>query len=640
MDKRIPPHVAVKAAQAAKAVAVSVGTTAGIAAVGAVVLVLVGVVTAIVTSRPNPGLVALLFILAVLAAVLAAVQQRGSPSQQVAETSGNMVLYGPLTYDPVGVGFWAEIAYSESTQLSSASSQSSAPDVESGPLVNRVRERDQLGQTLTEDSPAVIVVDGPPGVGKSALVSCALLETGLGETAIRRYELPGDRFDAKRLCEDIAPNGQSGTGLAPGEDVLDRLEGAMAGPDGTPLTIVVDGAQSLLDLDTSAFINLELAEAIGVIASGQRRVKLILVFRKRPLPHAGSEWLDSVVYVPVGALDRKDFEICLQQLYPGGNFGLDDLTPEARDGLHDALQGIPRLAELFRSVLDLPGCRRNAAGLARYLAENPAGEGERLLVQELVGCLSDEQRRVIMGLAAYGMPVTIRQLQDLLGDDPPQERLPIVLEDLASIHVISKTSDRYDAPTSGIQEALTPLSNQETSRDLLRQASDLLSRSRQEQIQQPADLDVYFAEIDIMIRRKLWGASYELIDETETQLQRWNAAALLLKYRESIAGKLRKRYREMANYNALGCIYLWRGSFDRAEGAFGKALQKASAIAGTYPPGRRKVYINLGALYLEWGQTARAEQHYSDALDMAGEDDVPGSNGGDGRTRGLFPAPR
>jgi hypothetical protein len=253
MDRRVPLDAAVKAA---KAVVVKVGTTAGIAAVGAAVLVLVGVVTAMVTSRPNPGLVALLFILGVLAAVLAAVQQRGSQAQQVVATPSSMALYDPLADGPFGyAGLLAELAYRASTWPSPASSQS-APDPESGPLVNRVNEREQLGQTLTEDSPAVIVVDGPPGVGKSALVSRALLEagqletslseTGPNETAVRRYELPGDRFDARRLCEDIALDTQSDIGLRPSEDVLNRLEAAVQAPDGAPVTIVVDGAPGLL----------------------------------------------------------------------------------------------------------------------------------------------------------------------------------------------------------------------------------------------------------------------------------------------------------------------------------------------------------------------------------------------------------
>ena len=77
----------------------------------------------------------------------------------------------------------------------------------------------------------------------------------------------------------------------------------------------------------------------------------------------------------------------------------------------------------------------------------------------------------------------------------------------------------------------------------------------------------------------------------------------------------------MVNYNALGCIYLSRGNFGKAQQAFDNALRNASAVAGAYPRGRRKIYINLAALYLESGETTRAEQHYRDALAMAGEHD-------------------
>ena len=126
----------------------------------------------------------------------------------------------------------------------------------------------------------------------------------------------------------------------------------------------------------------------------------------------------------VGGLAREDFEKCLQQLDPGGEFGLADLTPTQRNGLYDALQGIPRLAELFRAVLDLSRSRWKAAGLARHLAKNPPGEAERLLAWELVADLSDEQRCVIVGLAAYGTPVTIQQLKDLLEDELSPGRVP------------------------------------------------------------------------------------------------------------------------------------------------------------------------------------------------------------------------
>ena len=416
--------------KAPEPIAKSMSTPAGrIAAASAVVVALVGVVTAMVTTKPNPELWGALILLVLVSAVLAAMQQGGAQPQPAA---AGMVVYNFFAVGPYGdAPFWARINYRLSERPYAASGQSSTSGPEPAPLADRARQCDELRETLRADGPAVIVVYGPPGAGKSALVSRALLEAGLSETAVRRHDLPGDRFDAKTLCEDIDPNRRSGTGLRPGEDadVLTRLEAAVEAPDDTLVPVVVDGAQYLLDPDTHAIISLELAEAIEVIASaeGSRRVKLILVFQEPPVAQARSRWLASTVDVPVGGLTREDFETYLRQLDAGGEFGLAELTPAERNGLYDALRGIPRLAELFRTVLDLSRGHWNAARLARRLPKNPAGEAERRLARELVGCLSDEQRRVIVGLAAYGTPVTSRQLIDLLDGELPPGQVPTLL---------------------------------------------------------------------------------------------------------------------------------------------------------------------------------------------------------------------
>jgi tetratricopeptide (TPR) repeat protein len=616
------------ATKAVKAVAVSMGTTGGrVAAAATAVAALSGLLTNVVTNKPNPVLWVVLGVLVLAAMILAAVLQPSPQPQPTVATLASVGLYSPFGDGPYGDAaqldwFFARMAQNLSRMPFAASIQSSPSGAEPRSMVNRIGERELLVRALRADQPSVIVVHGPPGVGKSTLVTRVLMETDLSGTTVRRYDLPGDRFHAKRLCEDI--DSSMGPGTAPGswEDVLTRLEAALRVPDGGPVPIVVDGAQFLLDPDSHTMISLELAEAIGMIACGRRRVKLILIVQEpAPVAKAGSEWLASAVYVWVGGLARKDFETCLRRLDPEGEFGLAALGPAERDGLHHALKGIPRLAELFRTVLDLSGDRRNAVQLARDLARAPAGAAEQLLSRKLVGCLSDEQRRVIVGLAAYGTPVTIQQLRDLLEDELSPGRVPALLEELSRAHVIGKTPDRYYISASDVRDALNQLPGEDGPAHLWRQATDILSSGRKEQIRHPEDLDLYFAELEILIHRQLWGSSYELIDTMERHLQQWNAAELLIKYREKIAGQLRENYREMVNYNALGCIYLPRGDFEKAQEAFGNALRNASAVAGIYPHGRRKVYINLAALYLESGETRRAVQCYGDALAMAGEHD-------------------
>jgi len=485
----------------------------------------------------------------------------------------------------------------------------------------RAREREMLIRPLRADRPTVIVVHGPPGAGKSALVSQVLREADLMKATVQWYDLPHDRFEAGTLCEDIGPGVRSGSGVGPGNDVLTRLETAMKARDGAPVFIVVDGAQYLLDPDTKAMISPELAEAIGVIAGGRLAVKLILVLREPPVPQAGSEWVKGADYVWVGGLDRQEFESFLGRLDQSGQFGIAELTRAEFDGLHDALQGLPRLAELFHTVLFLSGGTRNAAQLVRRLAENPASESGRLLARELVNSLSVEHQRLVAGLAAYGMPVTVRRLERLLEDDLSPGQVPAMLEELTRCHVVGKLSDRYYMPATEIWDAVMGLPDQ----DLLSRVVDLMPESHIELVQRPEELDADFANLDLSIRRRQWGTAYERIEKLEDQLKQWNLAGVLLKYRETIAGKLDEDFWEMVNYNALGRIYLQGGDFNRAQRAFNNALPYADKVADTsdadvrWPHGRRKIYINLAALYWQSGETAEAEERYSNVLDMSKE---------------------
>lgn len=498
--------------------------------------------------------------------------------------------------------------------------QSLVQSAAAGSPVNQTGVLNQLTSALDANRSNVILVYGEPGVGKSTLVSWALDNSSLGEKVFRYNLSPGGRLDAKTVLDAIEFRTSSERELRPGEDVLSRLEAAMEAPAGDPVTIVVDGAQHLLEPEARTLISLQLDEALDVIVGRRRRIKLILVVREVPTALAGSRWLRIAAHVPVSGLPREHFQAYLDGLDPVGEVGLAALMRADDGALYEALQGIPRLAELFCAALALPHNKRSAGGLAALLTQSPPEERERVLAREVVDSLGADQRRIVVALAAYATPVSIELVSELLADELPAGRAAALLPELVDRHVIGKTPmDKYYVPALPIHDALMRLPDGPAR--LLHDAANLLSRCREpeESIERPEDLDGHFAELEVRVRAQLWASSYELINEIDRLLRRWSAAGLLLKYREVIAGMLRVSFREMVNYNALGCIYMTRGRFGPAQRAFDNALRHADAT--TWPHGRRKIYLNLAALQWDDDDTCAADDYYRKALAMAEEHD-------------------
>jgi tetratricopeptide (TPR) repeat protein len=476
-------------------------------------------------------------------------------------------------------------------------------------LINQKRARGELRAHLMAEESSVIAVYGRSGVGKSTLVASVIAEIGVDN---RLFPLFGDdRLDVMSLVRAVESHPPSQHGLRHGESVLDRLEAALEASDGPPVTVVVDGVQHLLEPGTNRMQDLRLEEAFRKIAAGRRRaIKLVLIGDRAPELGRGNQPRFDPQPVLVNGLDAADLRIYVERA-AGHNV---DLSHVDWAQLHDVLDGIPRLGQLFYAALALPQKELTAHGLLRRLKARPPGDREVTLARTVVRSLADEQRRVAAGLAAFRTPVEASLLQNLVGEELPGS-MRQRLDQLVDAHVVGKTNDRYHLINDEVLAALDVTPGRAD--DLLERAADVLSRRSgpPEHAESTRDFEYWFARIDIWCRAGRWLTAFDLIDSLDPLLRPIPAAELLLKPRELVANHLESTGDKAANYNAIGTIHLARGNLDKARTAFRNALDE---VAGSCLPVEyeRKIRLNVADLAWQEGAFGHAQDIFQTALDM------------------------
>lgn len=504
-------------------------------------------------------------------------------------------------------------------------------------FVNRDQQLSVLRATLPDDRHPIVLVTGPQGVGKTALVDNAIDE-------LTRYTLPDatpricryssaqeSRLTIARLIEDVENGAAPTNRFVYGEESLLRLEAALDAYSGPPLVIVVDPSEHLLDTDR-AVRDADLDQAFDLLAARKSCPVTVVLLIQAPLQGtAGTTWVQSSPIVEVNGLTALPFVEFLDRLDSTGR-SLTTLPPAALEKIHERLRGNPRLAELLHALVSGGDWDITLAELPEWLAAISREEVAGRVIETLVDGMASKQRRVVEALAALGTEADEQMVVDVLDGVLSTAQVTAALQNLERRLVSKRTADGWHyVPRSDIEALLAHLpdgnsygenSTEPTRLDLLHRAANVLSRrvKGDDNVSGPPDLHLHFAQVDVLLRAELYGMAHEAITRIDPLLRRWNQSGLLREQREAVRGKLDgDDEAEIENLNALGDIYSSLGLVEQSEGAYLAAL----ALARPYSDrlAIRRVYINLGFMYLDQPDAIRAQDRYELGLAMAEEDD-------------------
>ncbi|WP_435153370.1 hypothetical protein [Micromonospora aurantiaca (nom. illeg.)] len=503
-------------------------------------------------------------------------------------------------------------------------------------IVDRDGHRADLRAALLDDLTSVVAIQGPAGVGKTVFVLDVL--TGLGWLRVdssRRVcwhepALPTD-VSIQTLIADLERGVAAGVRHLYGSRSHARLEIALEAPrDDVPI-IVIDAAELLLD-DDGRFRDAELDLAIESIASRRRSlVKVVLVTTVPLAAHAGVTWPDTARRLDLGGLEPRFLVEYLRTLDVHGR---DSSLPPEDDVLlrmQDRLAGNPRLAELFHALIS-----RDTAPLdylAEWLTSLPANEVRQRVVHRLAGLLPVDECLVLEALAAFGIPVEAAALTAVVRPELPPDRCAEAAATLVASRIVRQRRDgRLQVPAVDLNSILNRIDDggryaepgeHPTALDLLHRAANEIYHHQKDyaDVHTVGDLDMHLAELDCLLRARMFGPAHELIEQIDEEiLQVWGSSALLRWQREAVRDHLGDDDEAaMRNYAALGTIYSSLGETLAADRAFDEAL--VIARRGNDRGAIRGIYLNMGARYWEHDEVTAAREYFTRALGLAQDDD-------------------
>lgn len=540
------------------------------------------------------------------------------------------------TYDSVGsdgqVWCWQLAALLATTLTSAPSGAESPPSRAAGvaiqtadhavrlgtvpkrPIINQNEVKARLRAAILDAGPAVIVAHGMAGIGKSALVGEIVAELRETRTRVCEHDATGvERPDAMTLINDIEGGAASDDRCRPGESLPARLAAAVDALD-ERVTIIVDRADLLLTSETRTMADEDFDDALESLSSAQL-VRVVLISRDVPRSTRSNTWPDNARLIHVPGLDESHFGQYLARLDPAGETGLTTLTGGARQLLRDRLQGNPTYAGLAYAIVASLDGEYGAETLVTALRTMRPRKVPQFLADAQLRRLPGEAKLVLAAVAAFGIPVKAASVCSIVRDRLTPSHVTETLRKLATRRLVEVTDSLYRIPSADLHNLLDgpPVADQDWQNLLFDAARELgFSHKRRADVHDIDDLETYFAELDVWLRAKRYGAAYEQLEVLDWLLRRWDRPMLLLERRERLRTLLDTPLDRMSNYNALGDLYATRGRFADAAGAFRAALD--IAIDAGDVVNRLRIETNIAATHWEAGETVQAAERYRNGL--------------------------
>ncbi len=541
---------------------------------------------------------------------------------------------------------------------------------------DRYVETEQVVKFLQDDSQRVMTIVGRGGVGKTAMV-CRLLkgleggelpdELGrmrvegivyLSESGSHRVNFANLFYDLCKLLPADAANALDAVYKNPQASTASKMSALLDRFTAGKVVLLLDNVESLISVETFDIADAELDECLRALLHGAHSaLKVILTTRVAPRGLNLYEFGKQRVLTLDSGLEQKYAVEMLREMDVDAKVGLKSANLEALKRAYERTLGFPRALEALFAIL----ASDRYTTLEELLAMPTPVNVVEALVGEAFNRLDMNAQKVMQALAVYNRPVTPAAVDYLLAPHIPSIDSAPILQRLANMHFARKESGRFylhpvdrefafglipekdlttkdtkvtkeeQKPQNPDEEALweiqraldalkSPRFNAFTQHDLTSRAADYFAQARKPRAEWKKldDLSAQLAEFDLRCAAGDYDNAGDILSDFDFDcLQLWGHYRLLIKYYESLQGKLNSSFPKKRSLNELGMAYRAIGDISQSIVCCEKALIVVREESDREYEG--VILSNLGLSYMSFGNQRKAIEFYEKSLVIARE---------------------